>query len=404
VGVTVALLVFVTLFSQADAKGEAPAKASTEINIVPVAGGDSDVGIGGGVIGDLARLDPAYKPFRWRLEVAGFITFKLDENKKIISPFQDYYLLLSVPQLTSSKRLRLEFRPSYTLESTQRFYGIGNASLKPPGDTTVDRYQYQRARVTMLVSARVRMMGRFMLRAGADYSQNWMDIHQGSLLDELRTNGPERVRHLLEGPLDHGVAAATLGLEYDSRDDEIVTTTGSFHSVRVRVSPRLGAGQPFGYTNLLANFRLYRSPFRWLHVGARLIGDVLLGSPPFYELTRIEDMSMVGGGKGIRGVVGQRYYGKAKVVGNLEVQVPVAHHDFFGKPFTLYVAGFADGGRVWAELHSNPDLDGRGLGLKYGLGGGLRLQEGKTFVLRADLAWSPDGEPVGAYFNAGNIF
>jgi hypothetical protein len=34
----------------------------------------------------------------------------------------------------------------------------------------------------------------------------------------------------------------------------------------------------------------------------------------------------------------------------------------------------------------------------------LRVQEGQTFVVRLDLAWSPDATPIGAYFAAGEIF
>jgi hypothetical protein len=65
---------------------------------------------------------------------------------------------------------------------------------------------------------------------------------------------------------------------------------------------------------------------------------------------------------------------------------------------------FTDFGRLWAGTTSHPELDGSGLGLKYGLGGGLRLQDGKTFVIRADVAWSPEARPVGAYLTAGHAF
>jgi len=64
-----------------------------------------------------------------------------------------------------------------------------------------------------------------------------------------------------------------------------------------------------------------------------------------------------------------------------------------------------DVGRAWTELgRSHPELDGTGWGLKYGLGGGLRLTQGKTFVVRGDLAWSPDARPIGGYVNAGQMF
>jgi len=72
------------------------------------------------------------------------------------------------------------------------------------------------------------------------------------------------------------------------------------------------------------------------------------------------------------------------------------------------IVGFADAGRVWADTSFHPELDGTGIGLKYGVGGGLRLQSGSSFVLRADVAWSPDaralGSPVGGYFAAGQMF
>jgi hypothetical protein len=58
---------------------------------------------------------------------------------------------------------------------------------------------------------------------------------------------------------------------------------------------------------------------------------------------------------------------------------------------------------VWSALPPARELDGTGVGLKYGLGLGLRLQKG-TFLVRGDLAWSPDARPLGGYLLAGQIF
>ena len=81
------------------------------------------------------------------------------------------------------------------------------------------------------------------------------------------------------------------------------------------------------------------------------------------------------------------------------------HFQLRSKPFVLSTAAFVDGGRVWANFfRAAAELDGTGAGLKYGVGGGLRLQEGTTFIIRFDVAWSPDARPVGVYFNAGQIF
>ena len=94
-----------------------------------------------------------------------------------------------------------------------------------------------------------------------------------------------------------------------------------------------------------------------------------------------------------------------KLFQNLEARSEVAHFHIKGKHYTLSAAAFFDAGRVWTELgRAHPDLDGTGLGLKYGVGGGLRLHQGETFVVRGDVAWSPDARPVAGYFAAGQIF
>src|SRR2546423_12075001 len=85
----------------------------TELNFVPLVGGDSDVGLGGGVAGDLARLDPRYAPYRWRVLLTAVTTFKPEKARgtgagtgPLTIPYQDYVLDVDLPQLTSSRRVR----------------------------------------------------------------------------------------------------------------------------------------------------------------------------------------------------------------------------------------------------------------------------------------------------------
>lgn len=382
-----------------------PAKEETELNFFPLIGGDSDTGIGIGVVGDLAHLAPGYKPYRWRLEAGAFITFKPGENGDAIqSPYQDFYLDLTMPNLTDSRRLRLEIRPSFTTETTQRFDGLGNASPEPPSSLPSSDSQYGRRRLALDASARVDVGNHLFVRGTVDYSRFWLDVAQGSILAEERVSGSDEVRRLLAAPDDFGVLSTMLALELDTRDNEIVTKNGMFHQLRVRFSPSFGDDHPFQFAELNATFRFYRSPAPWLTFSGRLLGDIIFGDAPFYELTRIDDLSMFGGATGIRGVPGQRYYGKVKVIGNLEGRAEMWHFQLFGKKLVLASALFLDTGRVWVDLEDNPALDGTGLGLKWGVGGGLRLQEGTTFVVRGDIAWSPDARPIGAYVSANEIF
>jgi Omp85 superfamily domain len=383
-----------------------PRKRSIEFNIVPVAGGDSDVGIGVGEVADLARLDPAYRQYRWRLESGAFITFKLRDQNRVIIPYQDYYLVLSLPDLTASRRLRLDIRPSFTNESTLKFYGIGNAAPLPPAGLPVEDSEYGRMHPTLSVEARYRVYERFYVLAGSIYTHNWLTVRPTSLLAQAQSSPSPEVRGIVGTFGPHGVEVLEAAAEYDTRDNETVTRSGQFHTALFRISPRNGTWLPYAYERVTLTARFYTTPVRrWLTLSFRLASDTLLGNPPFYELARFDETAAIGGGRAVRGVPAQRYYGKVKLFENLEARSDLLPFTFRGKHMVLGAALFADAGRSWTELGKrHPDLDGTGLGLKYGLGGGLRLQEGETFVVRADVAWSPDARPVGAYFAAGEIF
>jgi len=143
---------------------------------------------------------------------------------------------------------------------------------------------------------------------------------------------------------------------------------------------------------------------RRITLAARAVGDWMFGNVPFYELSRFDDTYALGGTTGVRGVPAQRYYGKRKVFGNLELRVEVATFPALGKSLTLGVVPFFDAGRLWADSDAQPELDGQGPGIKYGYGGGVRVQSGSSFLIRLDVAASPDASPVSGYFSAGQMF
>jgi Omp85 superfamily domain len=384
----------------------ARAQSTREVNVVPLAGGDSDVGIGGGLVGDWAALAPGRPPFKARLEVQAFVTFKLQDGNQIVSPFQDYSLELIVPRLGPAERLRLDARISYTDESTLKYTGIGNASPALPSGLldTVD--EYGRIHPTASLEVRARLTSLLFVLGGANLTYNRLEVPEGTILYRDQQTGSPEVRSILGSFAPHAVALLTAEAQLDTRDDEIVTRSGQFHTLRFRYSPGYGGEFPYRYQRLTLTTRFYRSTsggrftFRW-----RGVGDVLGGSPPFYELARFDETPAIGGVNAVRGVPAQRYYGKVKLFQNLEVSAALWTFKLFSKQFTAGPAAFFDAGRSWTELtRAHPDLDGTGLGIKYGVGGGLRVQEGQTFVVRVDLAWSPDARPVGAYFAAGQIF
>jgi outer membrane protein assembly factor BamA len=389
----------------ATADPASPSPAHREFNIVPIVGGDSDVGLGAGEVSDWASLAPGYVPYKWRLESAAFITFK-EQDGDVIIPFQDYSLLLTAPDLGTRKRLRLDVRGAFTNEATLKYYGIGNASPLPPPSVDIRDTEYARVHPTLTVEARLAMGHHFFLQVGDQYTYNRLTVRPSTLLAADEANGSPEVRSLLGTFGAHGVDLLELGIQYDSRDNEVDTRRGMFHQLQARFSPRVDGWLPYQYAQLDATGRFYFTPVpRWWSVSWRVVGDVLVGSPPFYELARFDETPAIGGGNAVRGVPAQRYYGKVKLFENFETRSDLWPFRVRKKRLVLAVAAFLDAGRVWTEIgHAHPDLDGSGLGLKYGVGGGLRVQEGQTFVVRLDLAWSPDANPIGAYFAAGEIF
>lgn len=380
----------------------------TEVGALPLIGGDSDLGVGGGGLISLTRLEPGWAPYRWRVELGAVATFTLPANEGLQVPYQDAYVLLNVPNLIRN-RLRLELRPSYTQELNQNYYGIGNAvpapERGPEGQPSLRYFQYGRLHPTLALRILFTLGRGFFLQLGNSLTYNEIDVHPGSKLDLDRMSSSERVRRFFGSMRPHLVDFFEYSVLYDTRDNETSPLRGMYHQLRLRLSPGGSAPLPYRYGQVNATARFYVTPVhRWLTIAVRVVGDVLFGDPPFYELARFEDTFALGGVNGVRGVPGGRYYGKVKLFGNVESRSQFASFQMLGLDCTLAAVLFADVGRLWSDWDSDPLLDGRGIGLKVGLGAGLRLQQGTAFVVRGDIAWSPDARPIGAYVTAGQLF
>jgi hypothetical protein len=379
-----------------------------EFNLLPVAGGTSDIGIGGGYFLGLTRMAPMEIPYVWNIESAGFVTFAKQTGGGLIVPYQDDYVTFTLLHLFGSP-LELQIRPEYSWETTLGYYGLGNASSATlPAGKTVKYFEYGRLHPEVYAQVRAGIVDHVIVRGGIRYIRTWLQVADDSkLAQDLRSGSPE-VKSLLGSTDPNGVALVSGGVQFDNRDNITTAHRGTFDSFDVQVSPG-GTWGSFSYLEGTADLRVF-VPLSTPRVtlAARLAGDLLFGNPPFYELARFEDTYAIGGLSGVRGVPAQRYYGKVKVLANVELRTEIVTFRALGKPVTFGVTGFADGGRVWADTTAQPALDGVGLGplagLKYGVGGGVRLQSGSAFVLRADVAWSPDATPIAAYVSAGQMF
>jgi len=391
--------------SSAKNKGE-----HDELNIVPIFGGSTDIGVGGGHFMGLARKRPGYDPFVWNLESASLFTFKKAQGDGVQVPMQDVWLKLTVPRFLG-RAAQLAVRPSYTWELL-RYYGLGNASIDETRHGAPDAFtEYRRLHPQLQVDLRWRIVDHFEGHTGLRATGNWIQLKGDTrLATDLNAGSPE-VRRLLEpagqgsATHAHSVVLFVYGLRWDNRDDMTSTHSGQFHKIDLSLAPGGTEAVPYRYGVLNATLCFFAPLVRpKLTLATRVVFDGLFGGPPFYELARFDDTYALGGTQGVRGVPAQRYSGKVKLFGNVELRGELVHFHAFDKSLVLGVTGFFDAGRLWADWTSHPALDGTSVGLKWGVGGGVRLQSGSSFVVRADVAWSPDANPIGGYFNAAQMF
>lgn len=395
--------------ARADDDGEQKLKEPTlEFTPAPLIGASSDLGVGGGVLASLSRRVPGVEPYLWRVELASLTMFKVEQGGLEV-PYTDTYLELSLPQLIPH-RFKFQARIAYTNEATIKYYGIGNAAPVPKDVSLNDpyyTYSWQHPGLTARLSERV--AGPLWLVFTLGYTYNVMQVRPDSKLGEDQRAASRLVADRTSNVGPHSDLTLGYAFELDLRDNEVAPSRGQYHTLRFALSPGGTAGVSGPFARVNASARVYLPLARRMSIAVRAVGDWLIGEPPVYELARFDDIGNLGTGafggpNGVRGVPAQRYSGMWKVFGNLEFRAWFLDFHLLSKVNTLGLVVFADAGRLWADYQSHPELDGHGLGLKYGLGAGLRFLGGKTFVIRADVAWSPDARPVGAYLAAGNAF
>ncbi|MCC6747221.1 MAG: BamA/TamA family outer membrane protein [Deltaproteobacteria bacterium] len=388
-----------------------------EVGAVPALGGDTDVGFGFGAVLSLARFQAGYYPFRWRLELQGYLTVKERPEGGVEWPFHDHYLKLDLPGLLSP-RLRWTLRVGFSRFVTAGYYGLGNAApavsradafdptLQPREYNEALRYhQFDRVFPRALANVRVTLRKELQLFFAGTAAFNDLRLYPGSKLAEDVASGPPAVRGMLFGASRHLTLQGDAGVLWDSRDHDMVPRSGVLHEASLRAGT-FEEGRVYGGFNV--TLRFFHAFFRdYLTLAARAVFDLLFGQVPVYELARYGGLFPdygPGGSTSVRGVPGQRYHGKLKLVGNLELRSKWLPFTVLKQRFNVGTVVFADAGRVWADYTERPELDGKGLGLKVGAGGGVRLQWGEAFMIRTDVAWSPDASPIGFYVDIFHIF
>jgi hypothetical protein len=379
-----------------------------ELAGLPIVGGNTDIGVNFGGATSLTRFRDEARPYLWKANLVLSVSLK-DTVGGVRFVQQNYLLRLDAPDLLNG-RLRVDERLSFQRTINDGYYGIGDVSrIAPPSGRL---YQYLREGLRDTAILRLRTGTPIDVAVGIGLRYEDPTRYSGSRLAE------DSVLQNLDGsPFIRGLSPMFLGrlaggIIYDTRDTEFVTTRGLFYQIGLAGS--WGSADGILYGEAAAVLSHY-APIAGtpLILAGRLVTSFQLGQVPFYDLAQggpFESQSLAGGDSGIRGVPLGRYAGLVKVIANMELRSTFPRFIAFGQRLRLGTTMFVDTGRVWSDYSPTVSRDGRGMGIKYGVGGGVFLEWGEAAIFRVEAAYSPDavaenpGFPVGIYVADGLMF
>lgn len=380
-----------------------------------------DTGVEIAAVMHMAQFRKGIQPYVWRLRALLKLAFR-DTPQGIELPVHDYGLRFDLPSLLNN-RLRIRAQAGFRMLVSQ-YYGMGNQSLgtrrwksfDPVRDKSsyvreLRFYQYKHmypyAQCTLQYTWTPKWS--FFVRLGWQY--NWIETFSYSQLRQdqyqLWTPGTSKAPKQIWGLHPHSTLEFHTGIVWDTRDNEFSPTSGWHHALSLRFSPGsiLGGRYIWGGWNI--DLRMYLPVWKKrLTLAMRLIGDGVFGQVPFYALTAtggLEGLRTFGGGSSLRGVRSARYHGNIKVLLNTELRWHIVHSILFRTFIAFEFVGYVDLGRVWMAPSHVTMRESR-FSIHLGIGGGLRVRWGKSMIIRFDLAWSPDADPIGFYFNLGHLF
>ena len=206
---------------------------------------------------------------------------------------------------------------------------------------------------------------------------------------------------------ESGISSAPfVGLVLDDRDAETFPMRGYLLESSLRgAAPWTGSSMTYAGANLAFStfyrvFGAHRTVF-----ASRLMADVMIGNPSTAQMARVGGSSdaIAFGGQAIgRGIREQRYLGKIKGIYQAELRSKIWDFVLWEQNFNLGGALFADLAGIIYDLQDPRGDPGR---LVWGAGGSFRIFWNRDFVIRFDLAGSPNepGRP-GVYIQVGNVF
>ncbi|MCB9766487.1 MAG: BamA/TamA family outer membrane protein [Alphaproteobacteria bacterium] len=360
-----------------------PAPRAEEVRwyALPNVGVDTDDGLGFGARFELQRLSEGFDPYRSSLVVQAYASLR---------GYHHHRVRYDRVGLGPAGRVRWTTFVAWRQWSNDGYWGIGAraprelayAGTYDRDDPRRKRYRYALIQPFAQSTVRVRLDGPWRLYGSFTPRYSVVRTYADSLLAEQQPFG-------MDGGLTLQLSAGVL---YDTRAPEIGPRQGVLLEASGRWAPPhpLSAGH-FGGVFLSARQFLSLGPravFAW-----RLMGEMLWGQVPFYEMVHwggFEPIQGYGGWQTLRGIKFGRFRAPGKAVGNAELRLDTVTHSLLKKPAVWQLVPYLDVGRVFAAGEQATAPPPQGLGLDSAAGVGVRLVFDEVFVGRVDMGFGRD--------------
>ncbi len=303
--------------------------------------------------------------------------------------------------LSGSHRLGLEFKfpnffPGWRLDlrtwmirhAQQNYFGLGNQTRFNKDNVTdaqPDYYKIDRRRLFVRATAQRHIIGGLRAMLGLHLERWRLDTIPGTTLLGRQAQAG------FGGDIGSwaGDANLRLGLVFDTRDEEVAPTSGVWIEALLAIADSTVAGDVSYRRGTFSAAAYYSWSQRWV-VGGRVVGQAMSGTPPAGTYFAVEASERqyegLGGRLSHRGIPTDRFLGRDKLFGNLEIRYQMTGQPQVG---TLTWLAFLDVGRVF-----QPPLDDLSItfdGMHVGGGAGPILTIGRNGILGWTFGLGPDG-------------
>ena len=370
----------------------------------------SDDGVGLGVRGTAFWHRFNASPYKTAIHFQAYATSNLVQHHFVRVDAIDAF---NVP-------LRLDAEAALFSTITANFCGTGDI-VDVPTCADGDGSRHRWFAPSLSATARWRVSGSAKARVELVGGYRGALIVPGAITFDGFDGGPYpgSVVAALDPAGDPGFASTVLaGVAIDTRDFELAPTRGVFASLVVRGADAI-TGSTWTYVGATGALSVFEPLSDRVVLAERLVVDVLAGDAPLVELMRVGGMqeSFALGGQDLgRGLRVSRFAGAAKVASQHELRFAAFGFEVLGNDVDVGVAAFVDVGVVAptardlvARVEDLPRAlvvdDVRVPVPSWGAGLALRTSWNRAFIMRIDVAWSPD-DPTrpGLYTGPGHPF